>query len=51
MPGALERGGGPIPKPPGLRPNWTTWMWLSFAVLVVVATFVGIYYSSLTSWY
>jgi hypothetical protein len=28
-------------RPPRLRPTWTTWMWLAFAVAAVVAMVVG----------
>lgn len=34
---------GPLPRPPRLRPTWTTWMWLGFAVLFVVLTILGFY--------
>jgi hypothetical protein len=37
-----------IPSPPALRPNWTTWMWLGFAVMVAIATVVGFYYAAAT---
>jgi len=30
-----------IPPPPPLRPTWTTYMWLGFAVAVAIATVVG----------
>jgi hypothetical protein len=33
----------PIPQPPRLRPTWTTWMWLGFAVAVVVLTVIGLW--------
>lgn len=35
-----------IPRPPKLRPSWTTWIWIAFAVSVVVATIVGLYYAA-----
>ena len=28
-------------RPPGLRPTWTTWMWLFFAIAFVVLLVVG----------
>ena len=30
-----------LPSLPRLRPTWTTWMWLGFAIAVVVAMVVG----------
>jgi hypothetical protein len=33
---------GDTSGPPRLRPTWTTWMWLAFAVLVVVLTTWGL---------
>jgi hypothetical protein len=30
-----------LPSLPRLRPTWTTWMWLGFAVAVVVAMVAG----------
>lgn len=38
----IDPRGGPIPQPPRLRPTWTTWMWLAFAVLVLVLTAIGL---------
>jgi hypothetical protein len=35
-----------VPRPPALRPNWTTWMWLGFAIAVAIATFIGFYYAA-----
>jgi hypothetical protein len=40
--------GGPVPRPPRLRQTWTTWMWLAFALLVAIATVVGLHYSAET---
>lgn len=42
--------GGPVPAPPPLRPTWTTWMWLSFAVLVAAMTAIGLTYSTTIPW-
>ena len=36
-----RRNEAALPSPPRLRPTWTTWMWLGFAVAVVVAMVVG----------
>lgn len=36
----------PEVQPPGLRPTWTTWMWMGFAVAVLVATVVGLLMSA-----
>jgi hypothetical protein len=33
------------PRPPALRPTWTTWMWLAFAVAVIVLTIFGLFYA------
>ncbi len=30
-----------IPRPPRLRPSWTTWMWIAFMVAVVVFSLIG----------
>jgi hypothetical protein len=32
-----------IPRPPRLRPTWTTWMWIAFAVIFAVLTVWGFY--------
>ncbi len=32
-----------IPRPPRLRPTWTTWMWIGFMVAVVVLTLIGLW--------
>jgi hypothetical protein len=42
--------GGPIPAPPQLRPTWTTWMWIAFAILVVVSTVLGLMVTGGVSW-
>jgi hypothetical protein len=39
---AIKAAAPIVPAPPRLRPTWTTWMWLSFAVAVAVATVVGL---------
>jgi hypothetical protein len=41
----LESSGEVVPRPPKLRPTWTTWMWLAFAVAVVVLTILGLSYA------
>jgi hypothetical protein len=40
-----------IPRPPPLRPTWTTWMWLSFAVAVAVATGIGLWLANKPFWH
>lgn len=42
---AIDPSGGPIPRPPKLRPTWTTWMWLAFALAVLVLTALGLFYA------
>ena len=42
----LESRDGRPPSPPRLQPTWTTWMWLSFAVLVAVLTVIGLFYAT-----
>jgi hypothetical protein len=32
-----------IPRPPRLRPTWTTWMWVAFMIAVVAFTVVGLW--------
>ncbi len=32
-----------IPRPPVLRPTWTTWMWVSFMLAVIVLTTIGLW--------
>jgi hypothetical protein len=31
----------PIPRPPRLRPSWTTWMWVALIVAAVVFSLIG----------
>jgi len=31
-----------IPRPPGLRPTWTTWAYIAFMIAVVVFTAIGL---------
>ncbi len=42
--------GGAIPQPPRLRPTWTTWMWLAFAVIAVAFTVIGLLYTGGIAW-
>jgi hypothetical protein len=30
-----------IPRPPRLRPTWSTWMWIAFMVAVIVFSIIG----------
>jgi hypothetical protein len=32
-----------IPQPPMVRPSWMTWVYMSLAVAVVVATAIGLW--------
>lgn len=41
---ATEPLGGPIPLPPKSHVPWMTWVWLAFAVVVIVLTVVGFLY-------
>ncbi len=33
------------PEIPGLRPTWMTWVWVGFALAVVVLTVIGFLYA------
>jgi quinol-cytochrome oxidoreductase complex cytochrome b subunit len=37
----MARMDNSIPRPPRLRPTWTTWMWIGFMVAVIVLSLVG----------
>jgi hypothetical protein len=32
-----------IPRPPVLHPTWTTWMWISFMLAVIILTTIGLW--------
>jgi hypothetical protein len=32
-----------VPRPPVLRPTWTTWMYIGFMIAVVVLTVIGLW--------
>jgi hypothetical protein len=42
--------GGAIPQPPRLRPTWTTWMWIAFAMVAAVFTVIGLLYTGGIAW-
>lgn len=42
--------GGVIPEPPRLRPTWTTWMWIAFAMVAAVFTVIGLLYTGGIAW-
>ena len=42
--------GGVIPEPPRLRPTWTTWMWITFAMVAAVFTVIGLQYTGGIPW-
>ena len=46
----LQPRSGATPEPPRLRPTWTTWMWLAFAVSVLIATVVGLWLAGKPFW-
>ena len=35
-----------IPKPPGLRPTWTTWAYIGLAIAVAAATVIGFWFAA-----
>jgi hypothetical protein len=32
-----------VPRPPALRPTWTTWVYIGFMIAVVVLTTIGLW--------